>query len=99
MPCAALKEFDFGPPIRADQLNEPESFKMMAGLNMLHVHYRGGAAAITDLIGGQVQVMIERIAGPIEHIRAGKLRGLATTTTTRSGALPNLPTLETFVPG
>ena len=76
-----------------------ELFKMMAGLNMLHVPYRGGAAAITDLIGGQVQVMIEPIAGPLEHIRAGKLRGLAVTTTTRSEALPDLPTLDTFVPG
>jgi tripartite-type tricarboxylate transporter receptor subunit TctC len=76
-----------------------ELFKMMAGLNMLHVPYRGGAAAITDLIGGQVQVMIEPITGPLEHIRAGKLRGLAVTTTTRSEALPDLPTLGTFVPG
>jgi tripartite-type tricarboxylate transporter receptor subunit TctC len=76
-----------------------ELFKMMAGLNMLHVPYRGGAAAITDLIGGQVQVMVEPITGPLEHIRAGKLRGLAVTTTTRSEALPDLPTLETFVPG
>jgi tripartite-type tricarboxylate transporter receptor subunit TctC len=76
-----------------------ELFKMMAGLDMLHVPYRGGAAAITDLIGGQVQVMIEPIAGPLEHIRAGKLRGLAVTTPTRSEALPELPTLETFVPG
>jgi tripartite-type tricarboxylate transporter receptor subunit TctC len=64
-------------------------FKMMAGLNMLHVPYRGGAAAITDLISGQVQVMIEPIVGPLEHIRAGKLRGLAVTTTTRSEALPD----------
>jgi tripartite-type tricarboxylate transporter receptor subunit TctC len=76
-----------------------ELFKMMAGLNMLHVPYRGGAPAITDLIGGQVQVMIEPISGPLEHIRAGRLRGLAVTTTTRSQALPELPTLETFVPG
>jgi len=76
-----------------------ELFKMMAGLNMLHVPYRGGAAAITDLIGGQVQVMIEPITGPLEHIRAGKLRGLAVTTTTRSQALPDLPTLDTYVPG
>ena len=76
-----------------------ELFKMMAGLNMLHVPYGGGAPAITDLIGGQVQVMIEPIAGPLEHIRAGKLRGLAVTTTTRSEALPDLPTLEMFVPG
>ena len=76
-----------------------ELFKMMAGLNMLHVPYRGGAAAITDLIGGQVQVMIEPITGPLEHIRAGKLRGLAVTTTTRSQALPDLPTLDTVVPG
>jgi tripartite-type tricarboxylate transporter receptor subunit TctC len=76
-----------------------ELFKMMAGLNMLHVPYRGGAAAITDLISGQVQVMIEPIVGPLEHIRAGRLRGLAVTTTMRSEALPDLPTLDTFVPG
>src|SRR5262245_46534664 len=57
------------------------------------------SAAITYLIGGQVQVMIEPITGPLEHIRAGKLRGLAVTTTTRSEALPDLPTLDTFVPG
>jgi tripartite-type tricarboxylate transporter receptor subunit TctC len=76
-----------------------ELFKMMAGLDMLHVPYRGGAPAMTDLISGQVQVMFEPVAGPLEHIRAGRLRALAVTTTTRSAALPDLPTVGEFVPG
>jgi len=75
-----------------------ELFKMMTGLNMLHVPYRGGAPAITDLISGQVQVMFEPIAGPIEHLRAGRLRALAVTTTIRSAALPDVPTVGEFVP-
>jgi tripartite-type tricarboxylate transporter receptor subunit TctC len=76
-----------------------ELFKMMTGLDMLHVPYRGGAPAMTDLISGQVQVMFEPVAGPLEHIRAGRLRGLAVTTTARSAALPDLPTVGEFVPG
>jgi tripartite-type tricarboxylate transporter receptor subunit TctC len=76
-----------------------ELFKMMTGLDMLHVPYRGGAPAMTDLISGQVQVMFEPVAGPLEHIRAGRLRALAVTTTTRSAALPDLPTVGEFVPG
>jgi tripartite-type tricarboxylate transporter receptor subunit TctC len=76
-----------------------ELFKMMTGVNMLHVPYRGGAQAITDLLGGQVQVMFEPVAGPLEHIRAGRLRALAVTTTTRSVALPDIPTVGDFVPG
>jgi tripartite-type tricarboxylate transporter receptor subunit TctC len=76
-----------------------ELFKMMTGLDMLHVPYRGGAPAMTDLISGQVQVMFEPVAGPLEHIRAGRLRALAVTTATRSAALPDLPTVSEFVPG
>ena len=76
-----------------------ELFKMMTGLDMLHVPYRGGAQAITDLLGGQVQVMFEPLAGPLEHLRSGRLRALAVTTTTRSAALPDVPTVAEFVPG
>jgi tripartite-type tricarboxylate transporter receptor subunit TctC len=76
-----------------------ELFKMMAGVNMAHVPYRGGAPALTDLLGGQVQVMFATVASSIEFIRAGKLRALAVTTVTRSEALPDIPTVAEFVPG
>lgn len=76
-----------------------ELFKMMTGVNMVHVPYRGGAPALTDLIAGQVQVMFTNPLGLIEHIGAGKLRGLAVTTANRSPALPDLPTVGDFVPG
>jgi tripartite-type tricarboxylate transporter receptor subunit TctC len=76
-----------------------ELFKMMTGINMMHVHYRGGALAITDLIAGQVHVMFLSTLGLIEYIRAGKLRALAVTTATRSEALPDIPTIGDFVPG
>src|SRR5439155_25504766 len=76
-----------------------ELFKMMTGVNMVHVPYRGGTAAITDLIAGQVQVMFTSPFGLMEYIQAGKLRALAVTTTTRSDALPDLPVLGDFVPG
>jgi tripartite-type tricarboxylate transporter receptor subunit TctC len=66
---------------------------------MIHVPYRGNAPALTDLIAGQVQVLFDSISTSIEHIRAGKLRGLAVTTPTRSPALPDLPTVADFVPG
>jgi tripartite-type tricarboxylate transporter receptor subunit TctC len=69
---------------------------MMTGVDMVHVPYRGAGPAITDLLGGQVQVLFDN---PIEHIRAGRLRALAVTTTTRSEALPDIPTLGEFVPG
>src|SRR5262245_7637116 len=74
-----------------------ELFKMMTGVNMLHVPYRGGAPALTALIGGQVQVMFDNVTSSIEHIRAGKLRALAVTTATRSAALPDIPTVGDFV--
>ena len=76
-----------------------ELFKMMAGIDMVHVPYRGTAAALTDLLGGQVQMMCDNISTSIEHIRAGKLRALAVTTATRSELLPELPTVGEFLPG
>src|SRR5215510_6022072 len=76
-----------------------ELFKMMAGIEMSHVPYRGGGQAITDLIAGQVQVMFIVPIISIEHIRAGKLRALAVTTATRSDVLPDVPTVGEFVTG
>jgi tripartite-type tricarboxylate transporter receptor subunit TctC len=76
-----------------------ELFKMMAGVNMLHVPYRGAGPALTDLLGGQVLTAVVGIAGSIEQVRAGKLRALAVTTTTRAPALPDVPTVSEFVPG
>ena len=76
-----------------------ELFKMMAGVNMVHVPYRGIAPALTDLLGGQVQVLFTNPALLIPHIRASKLRALAITTATRSEALPDIPTVGEFVPG
>ena len=76
-----------------------ELFKTMAGVNLVHVPYRGGAPAIADLLGGQVQVMFDNISESLEYIRAGTLRPLAVTTATRLPALPDLPTVGEFVPG
>jgi tripartite-type tricarboxylate transporter receptor subunit TctC len=76
-----------------------ELFKMMTGVNMVHVPYRGQAPAMTDLLGGQVQVMFDSVVSSLSHIRAGKLRPLAVTTSTRSEALPDIPTLGDFLPG
>jgi tripartite-type tricarboxylate transporter receptor subunit TctC len=76
-----------------------ELFKMMTGVNMVHVPYRGAPAALTDLIGGQVQVMFDNLPNSVEYIRSGRLRPLAVTTTTRSGALPDIPTVGEVVPG
>jgi len=76
-----------------------ELFKMMSGTNMQHVPYRGGAPALTDLLGGQVQVFFAPISSSIEHIKAGKLRGLGVTTVARSETLPDVPTVNDFVPG
>jgi tripartite-type tricarboxylate transporter receptor subunit TctC len=75
-----------------------ELFKMMTGIDMLHVPYRGGAPALTDLMGGQVQVYFGPITASIEHIKAGRLRALAVTSATRSEVLPNIPTVGEFVP-
>jgi tripartite-type tricarboxylate transporter receptor subunit TctC len=77
-----------------------ELFKMMTGVNLIHVPYRGEAAALTDLFGGQVQVVFSAtLSTSIEYIRAGKLRALAATTPTRSEMLPDIPTVGDFVPG
>jgi tripartite-type tricarboxylate transporter receptor subunit TctC len=75
-----------------------ELFKMMAGVNMVHVPYRGAGPAITDLLSGQVQVYFVTTGASIEYIRAGRLRALAVTTATRSDALPDIPTVGEFVP-
>jgi tripartite-type tricarboxylate transporter receptor subunit TctC len=76
-----------------------ELFKMMTGVNMLHVPYRGAGPALSDLLGGQVLTAVAGIAGSIEQVRAGKLRALAVTTTTRAATLPDVPTMSEFVPG
>jgi tripartite-type tricarboxylate transporter receptor subunit TctC len=76
-----------------------ELFKMMAGIDMVHVPYRGGGPALNDLLGGQVQVYFATTVSSIGHIRAGRLRALAVTTATRSDALPDIPTMAEFVPG
>jgi tripartite-type tricarboxylate transporter receptor subunit TctC len=76
-----------------------ELFKFMSGVNFLHVPYRGAAAALTDLLGGQVQVTFSSVPSAIEHIRTGKLRALAVTSATRDEALPDLPTIADFLPG
>jgi tripartite-type tricarboxylate transporter receptor subunit TctC len=76
-----------------------ELFKMMAGVDMAHVPYRGGGPALNDLLGGQVQVMFPTTVSSIGYIRSGRLRALAVTAATRSDALPDLPTVGEFVPG
>ena len=76
-----------------------ELFKMLTDINMVHVPYRGGAAALTDLIAGQVHLMFDNVPTSVEHIRSGKLRGLAVTSSERSAVLPGLPTVADFLPG
>lgn len=76
-----------------------ELFKMMAGIDMVHVPYRGGASAIIDLLAGEVQVMFDTVATSIGHIRSGALRALAVTAPTRLQVLPGIPTVGEFVPG
>ena len=76
-----------------------ELFKMMTGVDMLHVPYRGAPPALTDLISGQVHVMFDNMPSSIEHIRAGRLRPLAVTATTRWQEFPDIPTVADFVPG
>jgi tripartite-type tricarboxylate transporter receptor subunit TctC len=76
-----------------------ELFKIMAGVNMVHVPYRGEAPALTDLLGGQLQVVFATVTASIEHIRAGKVRALAVTTTMCSDALPDTPMIAEFLPG
>jgi tripartite-type tricarboxylate transporter receptor subunit TctC len=76
-----------------------ELFKMMTGVNLVHLPYRGGGPALVDLLGGQVQVMFATMSSSIEYVRAGKLRALAVTTATRSPVQPDIPTVAEFVPG
>jgi tripartite-type tricarboxylate transporter receptor subunit TctC len=76
-----------------------ELFKIMAGVDVLHVPYRGAAAALTDLIAARVQVYFDLMPSSIAHVRSGKVRPLAITSATRSGTLPDLPSLGDFVPG
>ena len=76
-----------------------ELFKMMAGVDMVHVPYKGSAPAVVDLVAGQVQTMFDLMPSSIQAIKAGKLRALAVTTHTRSDALPDVPVLADFVPG
>jgi tripartite-type tricarboxylate transporter receptor subunit TctC len=76
-----------------------ELFKIMAGVDMVHVPYRGSPPALTDLLAGQVQMMFSPMSSSIEYVRAGKLRGLAVTSAERSEALPDVPAVAEFVPG
>jgi tripartite-type tricarboxylate transporter receptor subunit TctC len=76
-----------------------EFFKMTAGVNLVHVPYRGAGPALTDLLGGQVATAFAGVTGSIEYVRTGKLRALAVTTATRAEALPDVPTVSEFVPG
>ncbi len=76
-----------------------ELFKMMAGINMVHVPYRGSAPALTSVLGGQVQVMFASMPSSIGYVRASQLRALAVTTATRSDTLPDIPTVGDFLPG
>jgi tripartite-type tricarboxylate transporter receptor subunit TctC len=76
-----------------------ELFKMMAGVNLLHVPYRGSPPALTDLIGERVQVMFDLLSSSVEYVRSGRLRALAVTTAARLEALPDIPTIGEFVPG
>jgi tripartite-type tricarboxylate transporter receptor subunit TctC len=76
-----------------------ELFKMMAGIDMVHVPYRGGTAALTDLLGGQVQVMFSSIPASVGYVKEGRVRALAVTSRMRAEALPDIPTLGEFLPG
>ena len=76
-----------------------ELFKIMAGVDMVHVHYRGSAPMLTDLLRGELHVSFDPMLSSIEHIRTGKLRALAVTTAARSNALPDVPTVGEFLPG
>jgi tripartite-type tricarboxylate transporter receptor subunit TctC len=92
-------KLNFGAPTAGTTLLAAELFKLMTGVDIVHVPYRGGGAAITDLLTSQIQVSFDAMATTIEYARTGKLRALAVTTATRSPALPDVPTVAEFVPG
>ena len=93
-------KLNFGAPTAGTLLLAGELFKMMAGVNIVHVAYRGGGGqVVTDLLAGRLQVSFDVMPTVIEYVRAGKLRGLAVTTAARSPALPDLPPVGDFVPG
>nr|WP_312012344.1 MULTISPECIES: tripartite tricarboxylate transporter substrate binding protein [unclassified Bradyrhizobium] len=110
-PAKTVAEFIALAKARPDQVNMAsagvgspqhlagELFNALAGIKMLHVPYRGAPPALTDLIGGQVQVYFGSMAGAITYVRSGQLRALAVTSATRSEALPDVPTVSEFVPG
>jgi tripartite-type tricarboxylate transporter receptor subunit TctC len=85
--------------IGSSQHMSGELFKMMAGVDMTHVPFRGTAPALTSLLGGQVQAMFASMPATIEHVRSGKLRALGVTITTRSDVMPDVPTISEFLPG
>jgi tripartite-type tricarboxylate transporter receptor subunit TctC len=110
-PARTLPEFIAYAKANPDQINMASSgngssnhlsgelFKMMAGVRMVHVPYRGAAPALTDVIGGQVQLIFSAVTSTIEYIKADKVRALAVTATTREEALPDVPAVAEFVPG
>jgi tripartite-type tricarboxylate transporter receptor subunit TctC len=111
MPVQSVPEFIAYAKARPGQINfaspgngsvihlAGELFKMTTGVNMVHVPYRGNAPALIDLLAGQVQMMLADMPSSLEHIKAGKLRALAVTTTARSENLPQVPTVSEFLPG
>jgi tripartite-type tricarboxylate transporter receptor subunit TctC len=93
-------KINFGSPGIGTSLHvSGELLKMMTGINMIHVPYRGTSAALTDLMSGHIQVMFDNVPSSIEYIRDGKLRALAVTTESRWEGLPDVPALSEFVPG
>jgi tripartite-type tricarboxylate transporter receptor subunit TctC len=92
-------KLNFGAPTSGTVLLAGELFKMMTGVNIVHVPYSSGMQALTDLLAGQMQVSFDVMPATIEYVRTGKLRALAVTTATRSPALPDIPPLGDFVPG
>ena len=100
MPRANPGKINFASPGVGTSIHmSGELFKMMAGVDMVHVPYRGTAPALTDLISGQMQAIFDNIATSIEYIKTGKLRAFAVTTAARSELLPDIPAVGDFLPG